>query len=164
MPASGSPRMVAAAAGIVLVLGPVALIQIYRGAAAPADAGAVPARPAPPPAPKDAFRLAPEARGAGPGPDAALLFAPGSGVRQSFVRPAPAEAPPAPFAFSRPRAAEQGLAQEASADAPSSSPGLVPADPAARRPPARTGARDRVTRSASCDERMPENAWLDVCG
>jgi hypothetical protein len=88
-----SPRVAAVAAGVVLVLGPIALIEVYRGLAAPAGAGMImPASQARHGEPGRMPLPFPEAFG--PAPEAASLFAPSSaGYRQTFSRPQSAPSP-----------------------------------------------------------------------
>jgi hypothetical protein len=164
-----SPRVIAAAAGVVLILGPVALIQAYRGLSAPADAGTMPASASLALSRKDAGRLvvpAPEAGPAAERPAASLLLPPLDGYRQTFARP---EAAPAP---ARPQTSPF-LFEAATAVPPAGAPAtrVETGAPHARAPAGsvETGAppakrRDRVTRSATCDGKMPEESWLDVCG
>ena len=150
-----SPRAAAVAAGVVLVLGPIALIEVYRGLAAPAGAGMVmPASQAPH---REPGRMPlPFHEAFGPAPDAASLFAPSSaGDRQTFSRPQSAPSP---------RPADARMFEF---DAPAAFP-----PPEARRGAAGIGPpeaslpkrRERVTRSPSCDAKMPEDSWLDICG
>lgn len=146
-----SPRVAAVLAGVVLVLGPIALIEVYRGLAAPAGAGVIAPAPQVPPR-KEPVRVLPPAPEAFRAElDAASLFAPsGAGYRQTFSRPP--SAPPL-----------QADARLFEFDAPAvfAPPGAVEAaTPEARRPK----QRERVTRSPSCDSKMPEDSWLDVCG
>ena len=152
-----SPRVAAAVAGVVLVLGPIALIEIYRGLAAPAGARIIAPAPQQVPLRKELGRVPPPAPGTlAPDPGAGSLFAPPSaGYRQTFSRPQaaspPRQAASAMFEFEAP----------APFPAPGARPGaaglLAPEAPLPKR-------RERVTRSPSCDSKMPEDSWLDICG
>jgi hypothetical protein len=151
-----SPRVAAAVAGVVLVLGPIALIELHRGLAAPAGAGII--APAPQvPLRKEPGRVPPPASEAlAPDPGSGSLFAPPSaGYRQTFSRPQAVSPPrqaasamfefdaPAPFPTTGARPGAAGL--------------LAPEAPLPKR-------RERVTRSPSCEAKMPEDSWLDICG
>ncbi|MDQ4135172.1 MAG: hypothetical protein M3158_03215, partial [Pseudomonadota bacterium] len=119
-----------------------------------------------------------------------LLFAPSAaGAPQSFVRPMPPQAAAAPFVFSEP--APAGLLRpEEVLGSPTGRPragSLVSSERSLLGPEARTPAggpgssehslaaspgrspgdakrRGKVTRSDSCDGKMPEDSWLDICG
>lgn len=150
-----SPRVAAVAAGVVLVLGPIALIEVYRGLAAPAGAGMImPASQARHGEPGRMPLPFPEAFG--PAPEAASLFAPSSaGYRQTFSRPQSAPSP---------RPADARMFEF---DAPAAFPPSEAGRGAARIGPPEASLpkrRERVTRSPSCDAKMPEDSWLDICG
>jgi len=133
-----------AAVGVLLALGPVALIEVYRGLGGTATAATSPPGPPPAAAPKDDSRLPPA--GAPPvlSDAGSLLFTPTGAVPQTFTRPAASRGP------SPDRAG------------PPSSP-VPSSDGAPARKHMATG-RTGVTRSVSCDGKMPADAWLDICG
>lgn len=159
MPVSSSPRVIAAAIGVALALGSVALIQTYRGLAAPPGAGGMSSSNPPVQARKDGSRVdLPSGEGHPAAPAGGLLFAPPmTAARQSFsaARSADPVVPVGRSVFEPARPAA-GATVLRSSDEPAVSR-VAPAPPPAKR-------RDKVTRSASCDSKMPEDAWLDVCG